>query len=450
MGTLIDVTGGARKAISMDSLIGNRLAGRYDIQSWIGQGGMGIVYRGYDAMLKRVVAIKVLPLQLTIDPAFVQRFRQEAVIAANLRHSNIVTIYDVGTQPGDRPELSVYYIVMEYLEGVTLDQWIAQNGSMTLEQVSHVVGQVAEALDYAHEQGLIHRDIKPSNVMIGPKGKATLMDFGLVRAGEGGGLTRNSVIMGTPEYMAPEQALGQPIDSRADIYSLGAVIYKLFIGSAPFRAHDAHGDRRGSRLRAACAAAQPASRPAQVGRSGDDESAGQKAGRALPASRRPGQGFGTGRHGQDAGRAESTAHAALRKPARQCARSRRSGRHAQGFALTAGRPGDAAGKARPNTGWRTQAGSYRSACRCADGTRCPAQPALLAVRVAAGRHRRPGSGHPGWGSLGAQQSRFQHAQAGGCGNHCPADVDADGGQGYADDSCGHGHLKATTYSGHSG
>ena len=234
MGTLIEVTGGARKAISMDSLIGNRLAGRYDIQSWIGQGGMGIVYRGHDVMLKRVVAIKVLPLQLTIDPAFVQRFRQEAVIAANLRHSNIVTIYDVGTQPGDRPELSVYYIVMEYLEGVTLDQWIAQNGSMTSEQVSHVVGQVAEALDYAHEQGLIHRDIKPSNIMIGPKGKATLMDFGLVRAGESGGLTRNSVIMGTPEYMAPEQALGQSIDSRADTYSLGAVIYKLFIGSAPF------------------------------------------------------------------------------------------------------------------------------------------------------------------------------------------------------------------------
>jgi serine/threonine-protein kinase len=212
----------------MDNLIGQRLANRYEIQAVIGYGGMGVVYRGYDALLRRTVAVKVLPPQLTIDPVFVQRFQHEAITAANLRHPHIVTIYDVGAQDG------VYYIVMEYLEGMTLDQWLIQHGALSPQQASAIVAQVADALDHAHAEGIVHRDIKPSNIMVDSRGHATLMDFGLVRAGEGTGLTRSSLVVGTPEYMAPEQALGQAVDGRTDIYALGAVIYKLLTGAAPF------------------------------------------------------------------------------------------------------------------------------------------------------------------------------------------------------------------------
>jgi serine/threonine-protein kinase len=212
----------------MDLLVGQRLAGRYDIQAELGRGGMGVVYRGFDAMLQRAVAIKVLPREFTYDPQFVQRFRQEAVLAAGLHHPGIVTIHDVGEQDG------VHYIVMQLLEGVTLDAWLLSHGPMPLPQANHIVRQVAEALDYAHSRGIVHRDIKPSNIMVGPGGQATVMDFGLVRAGEGTGLTRSGTVVGTPEYMAPEQALGQPVDGRTDIYSLGVVIYKMLSGQVPF------------------------------------------------------------------------------------------------------------------------------------------------------------------------------------------------------------------------
>ena len=209
-------------------LIGQRLGGKYEIQAEIGRGGMGIVYRGFDIMLQRAVAVKVLPREFTYDPQFVQRFRQEAIMAAGLHHPGIVTIHDVGEQEG------VHYIVMQLLEGVTLDAWVGSHGPMPLPQTNHIVRQVAEALDYAHGRGIVHRDIKPSNIMVDHTGQATVMDFGLVRAGEGTGLTRSGTVVGTPEYMAPEQALGQPVDGRTDIYSLGVVIYKMLSGHVPF------------------------------------------------------------------------------------------------------------------------------------------------------------------------------------------------------------------------
>jgi len=211
----------------MAGLRGKRL-GKYDIRSEIGRGGMGVVYRGYDTMLKRDVAIKVLPPQLSLDAQFVQRFEQEAVLAASLHHPNIVTIYDVGKQDG------VQYIVMQYLEGQPLDHWLRRQRTLSPEQVADVTRQMADALDFAHSQSIIHRDVKPANIMMGADGHATLMDFGLVRAGEGSGLTKTGTIMGTPEYMSPEQALGQKVDHRSDIYSLGVVIYKLLSGKVPF------------------------------------------------------------------------------------------------------------------------------------------------------------------------------------------------------------------------
>ncbi len=211
----------------MESLIGKRF-NKYEIQAEIGRGGMGVVYLGYDTMLKRPVAIKVLPPTFSFDQEFVERFHREAVLAANLHHPNIVTIHDVGEQEG------YHYIVMEYLEGETLDQWLRHNGAMSPQQAAPVLQQLASALDYAHSRGVVHRDVKPSNVMIAPDGRAKLMDFGLVRAGEGSNLTRSGVVLGTPEYMAPEQALGERVDGRTDIYALGVVLFRLLTGHAPF------------------------------------------------------------------------------------------------------------------------------------------------------------------------------------------------------------------------
>ena len=211
----------------MDPLIGKRL-GKYEIQTEIGRGGMGIVYRGHDPILRRAVAIKILPPQLTYDTQFVQRFRQEAVLAASLRHPNIVTIFDVGEQD------NTHYIVMEYLEGATLEALLPRQGPVVPAQAGRIIQQVADALDFAHGRGIIHRDVKPANIMVEPDGRAILMDFGLVRAAEGTSLTRTGTFLGTPEYMSPEQAMGTQVDGRSDIYSLGVVIYRMLTGRVPF------------------------------------------------------------------------------------------------------------------------------------------------------------------------------------------------------------------------
>ena len=209
------------------SLVGQRL-GRYEIRSEIGRGGMGMVFQGFDTLLQRVVAVKVLPPQFAFDDDFVRRFHREAVMSAQLHHSNVVTIHDVGEHDG------YHYIVMEFLEGQTLDQWLKDNGTMPLPQAVQVLRQVASALDFAHSRGMIHRDIKPSNIMLASDGHATLMDFGLVRAAEGAMLTRTGMVVGTPEYMAPEQATGAEIDGRTDVYALGVVLYRMLSGHLPF------------------------------------------------------------------------------------------------------------------------------------------------------------------------------------------------------------------------
>ncbi len=205
-----------------------RYLGKYEIQSEIGRGGMGIVYQGFDTVLQRPVAVKVLPPALAVDQDFVRRFQREAILAARLHHPNIVIVHDVGEQNG------IHYIVMDYLSGQTLDTWMQQQGPMPAASALRVVQQVADALDYAHEQGVIHRDIKPSNIMLSPTGHVTLMDFGLVRATEGTGVTRSGILIGTPEYMAPEQVMGQPADRRTDVYAFGVVVYQLLTGQVPF------------------------------------------------------------------------------------------------------------------------------------------------------------------------------------------------------------------------
>lgn len=216
-----------------NDLVGKRL-GKYQIQAEIGKGGMGRVYLGYDPMLDRRVAIKVLAPHLVWETSFVERFLREARSAARLKHANIVTIYDVG-QTGDW-----YYIVMEYLEGYTLAQLIYRRGPLSSKQALPILRQVAAALDYAHGQGLVHRDVKPSNIVVNQAGQATLTDFGVARAAQESPLTMTGALVGTPQYMSPEQAQGEKLDHRTDIYSLGVVAYELLTGRAPFGATTPH------------------------------------------------------------------------------------------------------------------------------------------------------------------------------------------------------------------
>jgi serine/threonine protein kinase len=215
-------------------MIGKTL-GNYQIMDELGRGGMAVVYRAYQASLNRYVAIKVLPPQLSFEREFVERFQREAKAAARLRHPNIVVIHDVGHQEG------VYYIIMEYLEGRTLKDVIEREGPLPSRRVGRIVEQVATALDYAHQQGFVHRDVKPSNIFVGKGDHVTLTDFGIAKAGsETQHLTRAGTLMGTPEYMSPEQAEGETVDRRTDLYALGVVLYHMLVGRVPFRGATPH------------------------------------------------------------------------------------------------------------------------------------------------------------------------------------------------------------------
>jgi phosphate/phosphite/phosphonate ABC transporter binding protein len=209
--------------------IGTRL-GKYEIQAEIGRGGMGAVYMGYDPMLDRSVAVKILAPHLVWEKEFVERFLREARAAARLKHPNVVIIHDVG-QDGDR-----YYFVMEYLEGQTLTDLIQQRGPMAVDEVLRILRPLADALDYAHQRGLVHRDVKPGNVIVGPAGGVTLTDFGIVRAAQETRLTATGTVVGTPEYMSPEQAKGLAVGACCDQYSLAVVAYEMLTGRVPFEA----------------------------------------------------------------------------------------------------------------------------------------------------------------------------------------------------------------------
>jgi serine/threonine protein kinase len=212
-----------------------RTLGNYQIMEELGRGGMAVVYRAYQPSLSRYVAIKVLPPQLAFDQQFVQRFLREARAAASLRHPNIVVVHDVGDQDG------LYYIVMEYLEGRTLKEVLEQEGSLPLERVMHVLEQIAGALDYAHKRGFVHRDVKPANIFVGEGDRVTLTDFGIAKAvSEAEHLTRTGTLVGTPEYMSPEQAEGGVVDHRTDLYALGIVLYQMLTGRVPFKGNTPH------------------------------------------------------------------------------------------------------------------------------------------------------------------------------------------------------------------
>ncbi|MBS0205138.1 MAG: protein kinase [Planctomycetes bacterium] len=205
--------------------------GHYEILQVLGHGGFGIVFKAFDAKLRRLVAIKVMPPQISATSPPRKRFLREARSAAAIKHENIVQVYSV-------EELPLPYLVMEYVEGQTLQQKMEQMGPLELPEILHLGQQVASGLLAAHYQGLIHRDIKPGNILLeaGPVLKAKITDFGLARATDDASMTRTGVICGTPIYMSPEQAQGQALDQRSDLFSLGSVLYQMACGRPPFRA----------------------------------------------------------------------------------------------------------------------------------------------------------------------------------------------------------------------
>ena len=213
----------------MTSWIGQQF-GKYIIHEELGRGGMARVFRATDTHLQRSVALKILLPALAADPEYSQRFEREAVTAANLHHPNIVTIFDVGEVQ------QIAYIAMEYVAGRTLQAVIDERGKLGLGYAVALLLPVADALDYAHTHQAVHRDIKPHNIMINADGRVVLMDFGIAQAPIAGTqrLTRSGVFMGTPEYIAPEQAGAGPVDGRSDLYSLGIVAFEIITGRVPF------------------------------------------------------------------------------------------------------------------------------------------------------------------------------------------------------------------------
>ena len=206
--------------------IGSFLSDRYEILSKVGAGGMSDVYKAKDHILSRFVAIKVLKQEFSEDSSFVTKFRAEAQSAAGLEHPNIVNIYDVGSENG------LYYIVMEYVEGITLKTYIEKKGQLSFKESASIAIQVARGIEAAHNKNIIHRDIKPQNIIISTDGKVKVTDFGIAKATSS--YTISSDVMGSVHYASPEQARGGYVDHRSDIYSLGIVMYEMVTGRVPF------------------------------------------------------------------------------------------------------------------------------------------------------------------------------------------------------------------------
>jgi len=214
----------------MDNLQSGQTVGLYKIVNQIGQGGMATVYKAYQPAMDRYVAIKVLPRQVANDTEFIARFRQEARTIANLEHARILPVHDYGESDG------ILYFVMRYLDAGTLKDRLA-SGALSLSEIDRLFTQLCEALEYAHSRGVVHRDLKPANVLLDSRGNVFLSDFGIAKILENDPkFTGTGQMIGTPAYMSPEQAQGEKVDQRTDVYSLGIILYEILVGKVPFDA----------------------------------------------------------------------------------------------------------------------------------------------------------------------------------------------------------------------
>jgi eukaryotic-like serine/threonine-protein kinase len=215
----------------MSTLVGMQLSGRYRLDAQIGAGGMSTVYRAFDQTLERRVAIKLMHREIASDSDQLERFRREARAVAQLSHPNVVAVIDAG-EDGGRP-----YIVFEYVEGETLKDRVERMGRLPLDEAIAYAIEVGRGLAVAHARMLVHRDVKPQNVLIDPEGRAKVTDFGIARSLESdGGLTKTGRVLGTTDYVSPEQAMGREVDARSDIYSLGVLLFEMLTGDPPFEA----------------------------------------------------------------------------------------------------------------------------------------------------------------------------------------------------------------------
>ncbi len=236
-----DVTGGGTMGASAGGTealmqrLQRLVEGKYKVERMLGKGGMGAVFLAHDLTLERQVAIKVLPPDISMDEHIVKRFQQEAKTSAKLDHTNIIPIYRVESEGG------LNYFVMKYIEGTSLEDVLDQKQPLTIDYIQRVLWEAACALGHAHQRGVVHRDVKPANIMFDHDGRVMLTDFGISKALQAAtGFTGTGMIIGTPHYMAPEQAKGGTVDGRADEYSLGVVAYRMLTGELPYTGDSVH------------------------------------------------------------------------------------------------------------------------------------------------------------------------------------------------------------------
>jgi eukaryotic-like serine/threonine-protein kinase len=209
-------------------VVGETIADRYQVEELVGHGGMSSVYKAKDSLLERHVALKILHEQYSADDDFVERFKREARSVAQLQHPNIVTVIDRGEENGRQ------FIVFEFIDGENLKEHVVRKGRLDAGEALEIALEVARGLAFAHEQGLVHRDVKPQNILLNGDGRAKVTDFGIARSVDVDGMTQTGTVLGTSNYIAPEQAGGQRVDAHSDVYALGVVLYELLAGEVPF------------------------------------------------------------------------------------------------------------------------------------------------------------------------------------------------------------------------
>ena len=220
-------------SVQGEELIGAMLAERYEILELLGQGGMGAVYKARDTELERLVALKLIRPELASNPEILRRFKQELILAREVTHRNVIRIFDLGQAKG------IKFITMEFVEGRDLRAVLKDRGKLSPDEAVQIIAQVCRALEAAHAAGVVHRDLKPQNIMLDAKDRVYVMDFGIAHSLETPGMTQTGALMGTPEYMSPEQARGMKVDARSDLFALGIIFYELLTGISPYKADTA-------------------------------------------------------------------------------------------------------------------------------------------------------------------------------------------------------------------